>query len=178
MVGEGLCFGDDESQERWTRPARSVWNSMPVSSALRVGVQKDYGKSRSNPRQRKCHCAWRYINVICFMLVMLREHWRKEKQSVEVQRKEDLDHNPRKRKAQAIEAFADLTFGPSKARNGLVPGRARVEEHGISRSDYSRILERAILRGVFVKRKGKVYRSKQADRALFLEETSDLALKD
>lgn len=118
------------------------------------------------------------INVICFMLVMLREKWRKEAIDVQVREAKDLDSNPRKRKAKALEAFADLCFGPGRARNGLVPGRGRAEAGGISPVDYARITERALLRGVFVKRKGKLYRSKQADRALFLEETRDLALKD
>ncbi len=114
------------------------------------------------------------INVICFMLVMLREKWSKEEEHEEQQEIREVMRDRGKRTEKAVDTFADLVYGETRSRNGLVPSYARAREVGISKPDYERIIERGILRGIFVRRKHKVYRSKNAEMADFLEETTDL----
>lgn len=114
------------------------------------------------------------INVICFMLVMLREKWSKEEEHEEQQEIRKVMRDRGKRTEKAIDTFADLVYGETRSRNGLVPSYARAREIGVSKPDYERIIERGLLRGIFVRRKHKVYRNKSAEMADFLEETKDL----
>lgn len=116
------------------------------------------------------------INVICFMLVMLRTKWRKEEHEKAREKEALALADPSQRQASAAELLADASFGPTAARNGLFISKARSRiELGIRPLDYDAIVERGIQRGVLKRRGGKVYRASWATAADFLEEVKDVA---
>lgn len=115
------------------------------------------------------------INVICFMLVMLRTKWRKEEHDRAREKEAEALADPSQRQASAAELLAEASFGPTAARNGLFLSGARARtELGIRPLDYDAIVERGVQRGVLKRRGGKVYRASWATGADFLEEVKDV----
>lgn len=116
------------------------------------------------------------INVICFMLVMLRTKWRNEEHDRAKEKEAEALADPSQRQASGAELLAEAGFGDKAARNGLFVSRTRARiELGIRPVDYDAIVERGIQRGVLKRRGGKVYRASWATSADFLEEIKDVA---
>lgn len=108
-------------------------------------------------------------NVVCFMVVMMREKWKKDEEEERERKEEERQKDPEVKKQSAMEKLAELAFGNS--RNGMFPSEKRVrEEVGIGSSEYARIVKEGIMKGVLVRRGGRVYRVKGTEKEEFLNE--------
>lgn len=111
------------------------------------------------------------MNVVCFMVVMLREKWKEEEEIKEVRIAEEKKKDPEERKKNAAELLAETFSGPLASRNGMFLSSARaLQELGISTRDYDTIVRKGIQSGVLGRRHGRVYRNLEVDADEFLKE--------
>lgn len=111
------------------------------------------------------------MNVICFMVVMLREKWKEEEAAKEVRIAEEKKKDPEERRKSAAELLAETFEGSSSSRNGMFISQKRAfEELGVSARDYNDIVRKGILSGMLARKGGRVYRNSEVDPSEFLKE--------
>ncbi len=114
------------------------------------------------------------MNVVCFMIVMMREQWRMERLKREIEEEEKRKVDPKERRKKVAEQMARLAFGKSASRNGMFPSWKTAQERlGLNKGDYEWMVDKGIMNGVLVMRHGKVYRGKDLNAEDFLEDIVD-----
>jgi len=114
------------------------------------------------------------MNVLCFMIVMMRERWKEDERKESEEREEQKRQDPTERRKRMTEAVARMAFGKGGAKNGMFPSwKTAHDRFGIMKGDYEWIVDTGVMNGVLSMRHGKVYRMKDLTAEEFLQEVEN-----